>query len=225
MTSLNTSSLFSVSKLKSRFTREILSEFIPSCFIYQSVCIVIMAMAFIYGMSTDSRQIIVFSSFNGISSILLFSLVFWMTKIKKLPDRYYSWSTVINYVGALFAIPYLVFIERDAGNTVSMIFFFINIFNFCILLHILNFRSNHHHSWNALRQVTKLKEGFKFKLTMGLRLHMIMPIGLISIHFESITINHVEHDLYSLTQHFKEYGLDLASVTDDDLKLWEMINY
>jgi len=224
MTSLN-ALLFSISNLKTRFNRENLSEFIPSCFIYQSVCIIIMALAFIYGISTDNRQIIVFSSFNGISSILLFGLVLWMNTIKTLPDRYYSWSTVINYLGALVAIPYLVFIEREAGNIVSMLFFFINIFNFCVLLHILNFRTNHHHSWNALRQVTKLKKGFKFKLTMGLRLHMIMPIGLISIHFESITINHVDYDLYYLTQHFKEYDLDLSSVTDADLKLWEMIKY
>lgn len=224
MTSLNTS-LFSISTLKSRLNRESLSEFIPSCFVYQSISIVVMALAFIYGMTTDSRQIIVFSAFNGIASFLLFGLVLWMTKIKTLPDRYYSWSTAINYVGALFAIPYLVFIDHKAVLAVSMIFFFINVFNFCILLHILNFRSNHHHSWNAVRQVTKLKEGFKFKLTMGLRLHMIMPIGLVNIHFESITINHVEYDLYYLTQHFKEYDLDLSSVTDADLKLWEMINY
>lgn len=225
MTSLNTASLFSVARLKARLNRENLSEFIPSSFVFQSVSIIVMALAFIYGMSIDSRKIIVFSAFNGIASILLFGLVLWMTKIKTLPDRYYSWSTAINYVGAVFSIPYLIFIDYEAVLAFSMIFFFINIFNLCVLLHILNFRSNHHHSWNALRQVTKLKEGFKFKLTMGLRLHMIMPIGLVSIHFESITINHVEHDLYYLTQHFKEYGLDLASVTDDDLKLWEMINY
>lgn len=225
MTSLNTSSLFSVERLKSRFTRESLSEFIPSSFVFQSVSIIVMALAFIYGMSIDSRKIIVFSAFNGIDSILLFGLVLWMTKIKMLPDRYYSWSTAINYVGAVFSIPYLIFIDYEAVLAFSMIFFFINIFNLCVLLHILNFRTNHHHSLNALRQVTELKKGFKFKLTMGLRLHMIMPIGLVSIHFESVTINHVEHDLYYLTQHFKEYGLDLASVTDDDLKLWEMINY
>lgn len=225
MTSLNTSSLFSVSKLKSRLSRERFSEFIPSSLVYQSVSIVVMALSFIYGMNTDNRQIIVFSAFNGIASVLLFSLVLWMTIIRRLPDRYYSWSTAINYMGALFVIPYLVFIEYKAVLSFSMIFFFINIFNFCILLHILNFRSNHHHSWNALRQVTKLKEGFKFKLTMGLRLHMIMPIGLVSIHFDSIDINNVEYDLFYLTQHFKDYELDLASVTCDDLKLWEMINY
>lgn len=225
MTSLNTSSLFSVESLKSRLNRENLSEFIPSSFVFQSVSIIVMALAFIYGMSIDSRKIIVFSAFNGIASILLFGLVLWMTKIKTLPDRYYSWSTAINYVGAVFSIPYLIFIDYEAVLAFSMIFFFINIFNLCVLLHILNFRTNHHHSWNALRQVTELKKGFKFKLTMGLRLHMIMPIGLVSIHFESITINHVEHDLYYLTQHFKEYGLDLASVTADDLKLWEMIKY
>lgn len=224
MTSLNTS-LFSVSRLKSRLNRENLSEFIPSSFVFQSVSIIVMALAFIYGMSIDSRKIIVFSAFNGIASILLFSLLLWMTTFTTLPDRYYSWSTAINYVGAVFSIPYLIFIDYEAVLAFSMIFFFINIFNLCVLLHILNFRSNHHHSWNAVRQVTELKKGFKFKLTMGLRLHMIMPIGLVSIHFESITINHVEHDLYYLTQHFKEYGLDLASVTDDDLKLWEMINY
>jgi hypothetical protein len=225
MTSLDTASLFSVARLKTRLNRENLSEFIPSSFVFQSVSIIVMVLAFIYGMSIDSRKIIVFSAFNGIASILLFGLVLWMTKIKTLPDRYYSWSTAINYVGAVFSIPYLIFIDYEAVLAFSTIFFFINIFNLCVLLHILNFRSNHHHSWNALRQVTESKKGFKFKLTMGLRLHMIMPIGLISIHFESITINHVEHDLYYLTKHFKEYGLDLSSVTDDDLKLWEMINY
>lgn len=225
MASLDTSSLFSVGKIKSRLNRESLTEFIPSSFVYQSISIVVMVFAFIYGMITESREIIVFSTFNGVASFLLFGLMLWMTTIKTLPDRYFSWSAAINYMGALFAIPYLVFIENQSVLAFSMIFFFINIFNFCILLHILNFRSNHHHSWNAIRQVTKLKKGFKFKLTMGLRLHMTMPIGLVSIHFDSIAINNVEYDLFYLTQYFEDYELDLASVTNDDLKLWEMIKY
>lgn len=212
-------------KIKEVFNHYKLSEFIISAFVFEFICIIAMSAACIYGLNTDTREIIVFTLFNGSSSFLLFGLILWMIKKGNLPDTYYSWSTSINYGASVLLIPYVLFIEHKAVLAISMLFFFINIFNFCVLLHILNFRSNHHHNWNALRKLTSLKNSFKFKLTMGLRLHVIMPIGLVSFHFDTVSINGVDYDLFKISKYFETNGLDLNSLSTDDLLLWDMIRY
>ena len=212
-------------KIKGVFTPYKLSEFIVSAFVFEFICVIAMTAACVYGINTDTREIIVFTLFNGSSSFLLFGLILWMIKKGNLPDTYYSWSISINYGASFLLIPYVLFIDHKAVLAISMIFFFINIFNFCVLLHILNFRSNHHHNWNALRKLTSLKNNFKFKLTMGLRLHVIMPIGLVSFHFDTVSINGVDYDLFNISKYFETHELDLNSLSTDDLLLWDMIRY
>lgn len=212
-------------KIKGVFTPYKLSEFIVSAFVFEFICVIAMTAACFYGINTDTREIIVFTLFNGSSSFLLFGLILWMIKKGNLPDTYYSWSISINYGASVLLIPYVLFIDHKAVLAISMLFFFINIFNFCVLLHILNFRSNHHHNWNALRKLTSLKNSFKFKLTMGLRLHVIMPIGLVSFHFDTVSINGVDYDLFNISKYFETHELDLNSLSTDDLLLWDMIRY
>ena len=212
-------------KIKEVFTPYKLSEFIVSAFVFEFICVIAMTAACVYGINTDTREIIVFTLFNGSSSFLLFGLILWMIKKGNLPDTYYSWSISINYGASFLLIPYVLFIDHKAVLAISMLFFFINIFNFCVLLHILNFRSNHHHNWNALRKLTPLKNSFKFKLTMGLRLHVIMPIGLVSFHFDTVSINGVDYDLFNISKYFETHELDLNSLSTDDLLLWDMIRY
>lgn len=212
-------------KIKGVFTPYKLSEFIVSAFVFEFICVIAMTAACVYGINTDTREIIVFTLFNGSSSFLLFGLILWMIKKGNLPDTYYSWSISINYGASVLLIPYVLFIDHKAVLAISMLFFFINIFNFCVLLHILNFRSNHHHNWNALRKLTSLKNSFKFKLTMGLRLHVIMPIGLVSFHFDTVSINGVDYDLFNISKYFETHELDLNSLSTDDLLLWDMIRY
>lgn len=225
MRTTSTHSNGSLVKIKELINQYKLSEFIISSFVYEAICIVVMAAAFLYGFNTNSREIITFTTFNGISSLLLFGFILWMITKGNLPDHYYSWSTAINYGASILLVPYVLFIDHKSMLAMSMLFFFVNIFNLCVLLHILNFRSNHHHNWNALRKLTSLKNDFKFKLTMGIKLHVMMPIGLVSFRFETIYINGIEYDLYDITKYFETHGLDLNSLTTDDLMLWEMIRY
>jgi hypothetical protein len=212
-------------KIKTLISQYKLSEFINSSLLFSSLCSLAMLYAFSYGLQTESRELIVFTPLNAISSFLLFCFGLWMTKSSKLPDRYYSWSSAINYLGVLLLIPYLVFIDNRSMVALAMSFFFINIFNLCILLHLLNFRSNYHHDWNALRKLTSLKSGFNFKLSMGVKLHVLMPVGLVTIYFDKICVNGVDYDLYDLTKYFETHDLDLNTATDDDFKLFEMIRY
>lgn len=214
-----------LNKIKTLCKHYKLSEFINSSLLFSSLCSLVMAYAFVYGLQTDSRELIVFTPLNGISSFLLFGFCFWMKKGSKLPDRYYSWSTAINYMGVVALIPYLFFIDNRSMIALAMSFFFINIFNFCVLLHLFNFRSNHHHDWNALRKLTNLKSGFNFKLSMGAKLHVWMPVGFVTIYFDTITVNGINYDLFDMTAYFQTHGLDLNTITTDDLLLWDMIRY
>jgi hypothetical protein len=212
-------------KIKTLISQYKLSEFINSSLFFTSICSLAMAYAFFYGLQTDSRELIVFTPLNAISSFLLFCFGCWLTKSSKLPDRYYSWSSAINYLGVLLIIPYLIFIDHRSMVALAMSFFFINIFNLCVLLHLFNFRSNHHHDWNALRKLTNLKSGFNFKLSMGAKLHVWMPVGFVTIYFDTITVNGINYDLFDMTAYFQTHGLDLNTITTDDLLLWDMIRY
>lgn len=212
-------------KIKHFINQYKLSEFIISSFVFSALCSFAMMGAFAYGLQTQSREIIVFTPLNGISSFLLFGFCLWMTQGSKLPDRYYSWSTVINYIGVLCLVPYLVFIDNRSMLALAIFFFLINVFNLCVLLHLFNFRSNYCHDWNALRKLTALKRGFKFKLSMGVKLNVFMPVGLVTIYFDKIIVNGVEYDLFYLTDYFKQHDLDLNTVTEDDFHLYEMIRY
>lgn len=215
----------SLSKIKELIKRYKLSEFIISAFVYETICIVVMAGVFAYGLDVQSREIITFTAFNGITSFCLFLFILWMTTKAQLPDHYYSWSTAINYGAAILLLPYALFIDHKAMIAISMIFFFVNIFNLCVLLHILNFRSNYSHDWSALRKLTTVKNHFKFKLSMGHKLNVIMPNGFVTIYFDTLSFNGVDYDLYHLTKYFETHDLDLYTATDDDFKLFEMIRY
>lgn len=212
-------------KIKTLISQYKLSEFINSSLLFSSLCSLAMLYAFAYGLQTESRELIVFTPLNAISSFLLFCFGLWMTKSSKLPDRYYSWSSAINYLGVLLLIPYLVFIDNRSMIALAMSFFFIDIFNLCILLHLFNFRSNYQHDWNALRRLTSLKCGFHFKLSMGSKLHVLMPVGLVTIYFDTIRVNGVDYDSFDMTAYFQTHGLDLNTITTDDLLLWDMIRY
>lgn len=202
-----------------------LSEFIVSALIFQLLSIVVMAGLFAYGFFIESREIIVFTVFNGVSSCLLFVYVLWLIMGNHLKDRYYSWSIWLNYGMTLTLLPYALFIDHKAVVVLSMMFFFVNMFNLCILLHLMHFRVNCHHDFNALRELTALRTDFKFKLSMDNRLHVIMPLGVASIYFDTIYLKGVVYDLYHLTKYFKQHDLDLFTVTDDDLTLFEMVQY
>jgi len=201
------------------------SEFIVSAFIFQISCALAMTGAFLYGVDVERREVIVFTAMNGVWSFCLLGFMTWLSAFNKLPDRYHSWSTIINYVATLLLIPYVFLISKSSMILYPIIFFGINIFNLCVLLHIFNFRTHYHHDWSSIRKLTEKRSGFDIVLTMGIKLQLMLPVGLVTFYFDKFILGDKEYEIYYIVKYFVEHGLDLATVTIEDFQLYDMIKY
>lgn len=225
MTSTTTPFKAFISTVKASLGTFKFSEFIVSSFIFQLSCALVMTGAFFYGIEAQRREVIVFTAMNAIWSFCLLAFILWMTMTKKLPDRYYSWSACLNYVSTLLLIPYVFLMSKSNVVFYPIIFFGVNIFNLCLLLHLFNLRTHYHHDWAAVRKMTQKRDGFDIVLTMGIQLKLLLPVGLVTIYFDKFILGDKEYDIFWLTDYFKEHDLDLATVTIEDFQLYDMIKY
>lgn len=198
-------------------------DFMKSSFFYQITSTLVMLITFLYGINFQVREIIVYSSVNGLFSLSLLIVTLWIKKNNKVVDRFYTWASLLNYLVSGLLLVYLFFFTQV--NIISVSLILVNVLNLCVILSIINFRSNNYHDWNELKGLTKKRDTFKFKITIAGYFTVMLPSGTFVFHFDKIKFNGVDYDVYKIKHYFKENNLDLETVTSDDFSLYDMIRY
>jgi hypothetical protein len=198
-------------------------DFMKSSLCYQITATLVMFITLVYGINFQVREIIVYSLFNGLFSLGLLFLTGWIKKKNKVVDKFYTWSSILNYLIVFSLFVYLFFFPKF--NIISVSLVMVNVLNLCVILSILNFRSNNYHDWNELKRLTTKRDNFKFKITVAGNFTVVMSAGTFIFHFDKLKFKGVDYDIYKIKHYFEENNLDLATVTDDDLALYQMIRY